>query len=100
MSTDNADMELKGTDFQKKVWAELMKIPRGTTISYAELARRIGHPKAVRAVGTAVGKNPYPIKIPCHRVIASNGTIGGFALGLDMKRKLLKDEGVTIKDES
>ncbi|MCL2629694.1 MAG: MGMT family protein [Alphaproteobacteria bacterium] len=93
-------MELKGTDFQKKVWAELMKIPRGTTISYAELARRIGHPKAVRAVGTAVGKNPYPIKIPCHRVIASNGTIGGFALGLDMKRKLLKDEGVTIKDES
>jgi len=84
---------LPGTPFQKKVWIELTKIPYGKTISYLELAKRIGRPKSVRAVANAVGANPLPIQIPCHRVIASNGTIGGYSLGVKMKIKLLKLEG-------
>ena len=84
---------LPATPFQKKVWIELTKIPYGETISYMELAKRIGKPKAVRAVANAVGANPLPIQIPCHRVIASDGTIGGYSLGLKMKIKLLKLEG-------
>ena len=84
---------IPGTPFQKKVWIELTKIPYGKTISYLELAKRIGRPKSVRAVANAVGANPLPIQIPCHRVIASNGTIGGYSLGVKMKIKLLKLEG-------
>ena len=84
---------LPGTPFQKKVWIELTKIPYGKTISYLELASRIGRPKSVRAVANAVGANPLPIQIPCHRVIDSNGTIGGYSLGIKMKIKLLKLEG-------
>ncbi len=82
-------MELKGTDLQLKVWQELCKIPMGTVISYAELAKRVGNPKAVRAVGTAVGKNPIPLLIPCHRVIKSNGEIGNYTGGVKIKEKLL-----------
>jgi methylated-DNA-[protein]-cysteine S-methyltransferase len=87
-------MEMDGTPFQKDVWAELSRIPYGTTISYGELARRVGRPKGPRAVGQANGKNPIPIIVPCHRVLASNG-IGGYGGGLPMKRTLLAVEGVT-----
>ena len=87
-------MDLDGTEFQKEVWAELARIPYGETISYGELARRVGRPKGPRAVGQANGKNPIPIIVPCHRVLASNG-IGGYGGGLPMKRTLLAVEGVT-----
>jgi methylated-DNA-[protein]-cysteine S-methyltransferase len=87
-------MELDGTPFQKDVWAELTRIPYGATISYGELARRVGRPKGPRAVGQANGKNPIPIIVPCHRVLASTG-IGGYGGGLPMKRTLLAVEGVT-----
>jgi methylated-DNA-[protein]-cysteine S-methyltransferase len=79
----------KGTPFQLSVWRELERIPYGTTISYAELARRIGKPSAVRAVGAANGANPIPIIIPCHRVIGANGTLVGYGGGLHIKRSLL-----------
>jgi methylated-DNA-[protein]-cysteine S-methyltransferase len=87
-------MELDGTTFQKEVWAELTRIPYGETISYGELARRVGRPKGPRAVGQANGRNPIPIIVPCHRVLAGNG-IGGYGGGLPMKRTLLAVEGVT-----
>jgi len=87
-------MELDGTPFQKDVWTELTRIPYGKTISYGELARRVGRPKGPRAVGQANGKNPIPIIVPCHRVLASTG-IGGYGGGLPMKRTLLAVEGVT-----
>jgi methylated-DNA-[protein]-cysteine S-methyltransferase len=87
-------MELDGTPFQRDVWAELSRIPYGTTISYGELARRVGRPKGPRAVGQANGKNPIPIIVPCHRVLAGNG-IGGYGGGLPLKRALLALEGVT-----
>jgi len=70
---------LTGTDFQRSVWRELQNIPRGSTISYAELARRIGRPTAVRAVANAVGQNPRAPEIPCHRVIRSDGGLGGYS---------------------
>jgi methylated-DNA-[protein]-cysteine S-methyltransferase len=87
-------MELDGTEFQREVWAELSRIPYAQTISYGELARRVGRPKGPRAVGQANGRNPIPIIVPCHRVLASNG-IGGYGGGLPMKRALLAVEGVT-----
>jgi methylated-DNA-[protein]-cysteine S-methyltransferase len=87
-------MELDGTAFQKEVWRELSRIPYGETISYGELARRVGRPKGPRAVGQANGKNPIPIIVPCHRVLASNG-IGGYGGGLTCKRALLALEGVS-----
>lgn len=86
----------QGTKFQKMVWQEIAKIPFGKTISYKELARRVGHPKSCRAVANACGANPHPVKIPCHRVIASDGSIGGFSLGVEKKIALLKKEGVTF----
>ncbi|MEI8205314.1 MAG: methylated-DNA--[protein]-cysteine S-methyltransferase [Kiritimatiellales bacterium] len=82
-----------GTDFQKSVWRELKKIPRGQTRTYGEIASAIGKPKAARAVGAACGANPLPIFIPCHRVVAKNG-LGGFGGGLPWKVLLLKMEGV------
>jgi O-6-methylguanine DNA methyltransferase len=88
--------DLKGTSFQMKVWRELQKIPFGKTISYGELAKRIGKPKSARAVGGAVGKNPVSILIPCHRVIASDGTLGGYSGGLSIKQKLLAHEGADL----
>lgn len=84
-----------GTAFQRAVWEGMLSIPHGHTISYGELAHRAGRPKAVRAVGQAVGANPIPLLIPCHRVTASNGP-GGFGGGLALKRALLKQEGVVI----
>jgi methylated-DNA-[protein]-cysteine S-methyltransferase len=83
---------LQGTDFQKRVWAELVKIPYGETISYAELARRVGDPKAARAVGSANGRNPVAVVVPCHRVIAADGRLGGFGGGLGRKLWLLQHE--------
>ena len=84
--------DLSGTAFQNKVWRRLMKIPYGQTISYAGLARAIGRPKATRAVANACGQNPLPILIPCHRVIASDGKLGGYSSGLKRKRWLLRHE--------
>jgi len=81
-----------GTVFQLLVWEELMKIPYGETISYGELAKRIGKPKAVRAVGSALHRNPVPILIPCHRVVGAKGQLTGFAGGLDIKQALLELE--------
>lgn len=87
-------LDLHGTEFQKKVWNQLSKIPYGKTYSYKDVATQIKNPKAVRAVGTANGKNPVCIIIPCHRVIAQDGTLGGYAGGLKIKRTLLALEGV------
>jgi methylated-DNA-[protein]-cysteine S-methyltransferase len=81
-----------GTAFQQRVWMELQKIPCGQTISYAELARRVGSPKACSAVGSANGRNSVFIIIPCHRVINADGKLGGYALGLEIKQKLLEWE--------
>ncbi|MXX36821.1 MAG: methylated-DNA--[protein]-cysteine S-methyltransferase [Gemmatimonadetes bacterium] len=83
----------QGTAFQRKVWAALAEIPYGETISYLELARRIGNPNSVRAVGLANGRNPLPIVVPCHRVVGSNGTLVGYAGGLPIKKALLALEG-------
>jgi len=82
-------LEPEGTPFQKSVWRGLQQIPYGVTISYGELARWVGNPKASRAVGAANGKNPLPIVIPCHRVIGANGTLTGFGGGLPIKQALL-----------
>jgi AraC family transcriptional regulator of adaptative response/methylated-DNA-[protein]-cysteine methyltransferase len=86
-------IDVAGTAFQEAVWRELRKIPPGETRSYAEIAAAIGQPKAVRAVGTANGDNHVAVLIPCHRVIRSDGSLGGYAGGLDRKRKLLESEG-------
>jgi methylated-DNA-[protein]-cysteine S-methyltransferase len=83
-----------GTDFQRRVWSALREIPFGTTISYAELARRVSNAAAVRAVGAANGRNPIPIIVPCHRVIGTNGSLTGFGGGLHRKQWLLRHEGV------
>jgi methylated-DNA-[protein]-cysteine S-methyltransferase len=85
-----------GTEFQRQVWNALRKIARGRTKSYGEIARAIGRPKAVRAVGGACGANPIPVLVPCHRVLAAHGKIGGFGGGLEWKRKLLTREGIKI----
>ena len=87
-------LSMSGTLFQKSAWEAMLTIPYGQTISYAEEARRAGHPTALRAIGNANGRNPLAIIVPCHRVIASNGTIGGYSSGLDLKRFLLRLEGV------
>ena len=82
-------LDLDGTEFQQQAWAAMCGIRYGDTLSYAQQAKAIGKPKAVRAVGSANGANPVPIIVPCHRVIASDGSLGGYALGLAMKRYLL-----------
>ena len=84
-----------GTDFQRRVWETLRTIALGQTLSYGEVAKAIGNPKAVRAVGGACGANPIPVLVPCHRVLAANHRLGGFGGGLDWKRKLLAREGIT-----
>lgn len=90
----NFDLPLavSGTPFQRKVWTELTKIPFGKTCSYKDIARKIKNEKAVRAVGTTNGRNPFSIIVPCHRVIAADGTLGGYAGGLSVKTKLLELE--------
>ncbi len=89
---------LPGTDFQRDVWRALTQIPRGETRTYSDLTKMAGHPNAVRAVANAVGKNPMPPIIPCHRVIRSDGKIGGYSApgGVARKRELLSDEGVKL----
>ena len=89
---------LKGTDFQKMVWNEIKKIPKGKTITYKELAIKVGKPKAYRAVANACAKNPYAPRVPCHRVIRSDGSLGGYSApgGIKIKRKLLKKEGFSL----
>ena len=86
-------LDFAGTDFQKKVWAALLTIPFGETRTYSDIARQIGAPKAVRAVGAANGRNPISIIAPCHRVLGMNGHLTGFAGGLETKAHLLKHEG-------
>ena len=86
-------IDVAGTAFQEAVWRELRRIPPGETRSYAEIAAAIGQPKAVRAVGSANGDNHVAVLIPCHRVIRSDGSLGGYAGGLERKRKLLAAEG-------
>jgi methylated-DNA-[protein]-cysteine S-methyltransferase len=94
--TFTVKLDLEGTEFQRKAWQAMRKIPFGETISYGEQARKVGKPKAYRAVGSANGKNPIPIIVPCHRVLASDGSLGGYSLGLSMKRRLLALEGVSV----
>jgi O-6-methylguanine DNA methyltransferase len=88
----NVAMNLQGTDFQCSVWKQLSAIPYGETISYGELARRIGNPNASRAVGLANGRNPLSIIVPCHRVIGANGSLTGYGGGLERKTWLLQHE--------
>lgn len=90
-------LQMNGTAFQKDVWKALQQIPYGKCVSYADIARISGHCKAFQAVGSAVGKNPIPIIVPCHRVVNSNGEIGGFSCGLDKKRALMDIENIAHK---
>ena len=92
-------IKLTGTDFQNRVWSELLKIPYGKTISYSELAIRLGDLKCIRAAGTANGKNKIPIIVPCHRVIGKDGSLVGFGGGLDKKEWLLKHEGIIRSEQ-
>lgn len=85
-----------GTDFQRRVWDELRRIPYGTTATYGELAERLGDPRCVRAVGLANGRNPLAVVVPCHRVIGADGKLRGFAAGLDRKQRLLALEGSSL----
>jgi epoxyqueuosine reductase len=86
-------LDLRGTEFQKQCWQALLGIPYGETRSYADIARAVGRPTAFRAVGMANHSNPIPIVVPCHRVLAANGSLCGYGGGLDIKRKLLELEG-------
>jgi len=86
----------RGTEFQRAVWWALQQIPYGTTTSYAQLAQRVGRPKAIRAVGTANGANPVAVSVPCHRVIGSDGCLTGFSGGLERKQQLLQLEGAWL----
>ena len=87
-------LDLRGTLFQVAVWKAIYSIPNGLLSSYGRIAKQIGRPKAVRAVGNAVGDNPIGLIVPCHRVVASDGSLGGFGGGLDLKRRLLVHEGI------
>lgn len=89
----NVPLDITGSYFQKNVWKELQKIPYGKTASYKKIAQKVGGPTYVRAVGRANSQNPVPIVIPCHRVINTNGKLGGYSLGLPLKIKLLELEG-------
>ena len=93
-------LALEGTDFQRRVWAELRRIPFGETISYGELAARVGKPTASRAVGAANGRNPLPVVVPCHRVIGSSGRLVGYGGGLPTKQALLDLERRTTGGEA
>jgi methylated-DNA-[protein]-cysteine S-methyltransferase len=94
-TTFDVALDLVGTEFQVQAWRALCRIPFGRTISYGQQAANIKKPKAFRAVGSANGKNPIPIIVPCHRVVASDGSLGGYSLGLRMKKQLLALEGVS-----
>ena len=86
------------TEFQEKVWRATSRIPKGKVSTYSEIAKKIGKPKAARAVGNALNRNPYAPKVPCHRVVRSDGSIGGFAGGTAKKIKMLSGEGVEIRN--
>ncbi len=89
-------LDVRGTAFQRAVWEAVARIPYGETASYGEIAQRVGKPRAARAVGAAVGANPLPIIIPCHRVIGADGSLTGYGSGLDVKERLLRLEGVSL----
>jgi methylated-DNA-[protein]-cysteine S-methyltransferase len=89
-------LDMSGTAFQRSVWQELSAIPFGASVSYAQHAQKLGNPKALRAVGSAIGKNPVSIVVPCHRVIGSSGAVTGYAGGVERKRFLLALEGVAV----
>ena len=103
--TENVNLEIdipfhiKGSNFQIQVWNELIKIPVGETCNYKYIAEKLSNPKAIRAVGTAVGRNPISLLIPCHRVIRSDGLLGGYHWGLDLKEKMLKWESNQINSD-
>ena len=88
-----------GTDFQRRVWVLTREIPRGQTRTYGELARMAGSPGAARAVGQAMARNPWPIIVPCHRVVGSDGGLTGFGGGMEMKRRMLQMEGAPVADQ-
>jgi methylated-DNA-[protein]-cysteine S-methyltransferase len=92
LALDSLELAPRGTNFQKRVWEELRKIPAGTTTTYGHIARAIGSPHAARAVGAANGANPIAIVVPCHRVVGADGTLTGYAFGIDKKRWLLEHE--------
>jgi len=94
----NVPLDLRGTDFQIAIWKSIFRIPYGRLSTYRALAEDVGRPKAVRAAGNAIGNNPLAIIIPCHRVIRSDGTLGGYGLGLKVKRYLLGLEGILTTD--
>jgi methylated-DNA-[protein]-cysteine S-methyltransferase len=94
---DAIDVELNGTAFQKQVWAALRDVRAGTTAAYAEIARAISAPSAIRAVGAANGANPIAVIVPCHRIIGTNGSLTGYGGGLDRKRWLLEHEGLRLR---
>lgn len=91
-------LHLEGTPFQQRVWQALRQIPAGETRSYAQLAQAVDNPKGYRAAGSANGRNPCGLVVPCHRVIAANGTLGGYSGGLGIKRWLLRHEGAVFRD--
>lgn len=97
VALDGQPVELLGTEFERAVWEELLRIPVGRTRSYVDLATRVGRPKGSRAVGQANGRNPIALFVPCHRVIAADGTLGGYGGGLDRKRRLLEHEGALAR---
>ena len=92
-------LDMRGTDFQRSVWSALLTIPFGETRSYGDIAKQIGNPKAVRAVGLANGQNPVPVIVPCHRVIGANGKLTGFGGGIETKQWLLAHEGASHADK-
>jgi O-6-methylguanine DNA methyltransferase len=92
---DSIPIHIKGTDFQVSVWNELLRIPFGKKSTYKRIAEQIGQPKAIRAVGTAVGQNPVSCLIPCHRVVRSDNTLGGYHWGLGIKERMLNHESAT-----
>lgn len=89
-------IDIQGTSFQEAVWDYLRQIPFGQTVTYGQVAEAVGSPRAYQAVGRAVGSNPVPLVVPCHRVIGADGSLTGFAAGIDMKRRLLEHEGCLL----
>lgn len=100
LKTFNLSFELAGTDFQKEVWQAMATVPYGKLVSYSDLAREIGKPRAVRAIGGAANKNPLPLLIPCHRVVGKSGDLVGFAPGVSFKKQLLELEGHKVNQNS
>jgi AraC family transcriptional regulator of adaptative response/methylated-DNA-[protein]-cysteine methyltransferase len=96
LAASKIKLDMPGTPFQKEVWQELLRVRRGQVCSYSELARRVGRPKAVRAVASACARNPVAFIVPCHRVLRKGGGLGGYGYGLDCKREILRMENVEV----